>query len=236
MDSTHIVITSSLLGCERGTKSCLMSCRGWSVPCPSRFTPRKDPVPIGSWVGPRAGLDGCGKSCLLPPGFNPRIVQPVASHCTNGIPAHTFCNISRNVVRRYKFCVVQHFKGVIWYKVNCLCEGYKFLGDPGLICGEALMTTAVLRNMLVRPHHSRRMILLLETHMYIGLKISHVIVYSPSYAPGRSMWHGSLGSQRKWLLRTLTVPSLCQNCPLSPMTIYIVWMYYDHPLSIPLAK
>jgi hypothetical protein len=29
-------------------------------------------------VGPRAGLDGCGKS-RPPPGFDPRTVQPVAS-------------------------------------------------------------------------------------------------------------------------------------------------------------
>ena len=30
----------------------------------------------GGWVGPRAGLDRCGKS--PPPGFDPRIIQPVA--------------------------------------------------------------------------------------------------------------------------------------------------------------
>jgi len=33
---------------------------------------------IGGWVGFKAGLDGCGKS-RPPPGFDPRIVQPVAS-------------------------------------------------------------------------------------------------------------------------------------------------------------
>jgi len=33
---------------------------------------------IGGWVGPRAGLDGCGKSCR-PQGFDPQTVQPVAS-------------------------------------------------------------------------------------------------------------------------------------------------------------
>ena len=36
----------------------------------------------GGWVGPRAGLDGCGKSGL-PPGFDPRTVQPVASRYTD---------------------------------------------------------------------------------------------------------------------------------------------------------
>jgi len=32
---------------------------------------------IGSWVGPRIGTEGCGKS-RPPPGFHPRTVQPVA--------------------------------------------------------------------------------------------------------------------------------------------------------------
>jgi hypothetical protein len=35
----------------------------------------------GNWVGPRAGLDRCGKS-RPPPGFDPRTVQPVASRFT----------------------------------------------------------------------------------------------------------------------------------------------------------
>ena len=40
------------------------------------------------WVGPRAGLDRCGKS-LPPPGFDLRTVQPVASHITDcAIPAY----------------------------------------------------------------------------------------------------------------------------------------------------
>ena len=43
---------------------------------------------IGSWVGHRAGLDGCG-NCRPPPGFDPRTVQPVASRYTDcAILAH----------------------------------------------------------------------------------------------------------------------------------------------------
>ena len=43
---------------------------------------------IGGWVGPRAGLDGCGKS-RPPPGFDPRTVQPVTSRYTDrAIPTH----------------------------------------------------------------------------------------------------------------------------------------------------
>ena len=36
---------------------------------------------MGGWVGPRGGLDGYRKS-HLPPGFDPLIVQPVASRYT----------------------------------------------------------------------------------------------------------------------------------------------------------
>jgi len=41
-------------------------------------------------MGPRTGLDGCGKS-RPPPGFNPRTVQPVASRYTDcALPAYTY--------------------------------------------------------------------------------------------------------------------------------------------------
>jgi hypothetical protein len=33
-------------------------------------------------MGPRTGLDGC-EECRPPPGFDPRIVQPVTSCCTD---------------------------------------------------------------------------------------------------------------------------------------------------------
>ena len=37
---------------------------------------------IGGSVGPRAGVDGCGKS-RPPPGFGPGTVQPVVSRYTD---------------------------------------------------------------------------------------------------------------------------------------------------------
>jgi hypothetical protein len=37
---------------------------------------------VGGWVGPRAGLEGGGKS-RLPPGFDLRTVLPVLSRCTD---------------------------------------------------------------------------------------------------------------------------------------------------------
>jgi hypothetical protein len=42
----------------------------------------------GGWVGLRAGLNGCGKSCHSSV-FDPRTVQPVASHYTDwAVPTH----------------------------------------------------------------------------------------------------------------------------------------------------
>jgi hypothetical protein len=38
---------------------------------------RPDTCCIGGWVGPRAGLDGCGE-CSRSPGFDPRTFQPVS--------------------------------------------------------------------------------------------------------------------------------------------------------------
>jgi len=44
---------------------------------------------MGDWVGPRAGLDGCGKS-RPPPGVDSHTIQPVASRYTDcSVPAPT---------------------------------------------------------------------------------------------------------------------------------------------------
>ena len=63
---------------------------GGQLHAPAALPPGKRPGThcIGGWVGPRAGLGGCGKS-RPPPGFDPRTVQPVSSRYTdNAIPAH----------------------------------------------------------------------------------------------------------------------------------------------------
>jgi len=57
---------------------------------PAAFPPGKRPGThcIGGWVGPRAGLNGRGKS-RPPPRFDPLTVQPVASRSTDyAIRAH----------------------------------------------------------------------------------------------------------------------------------------------------
>jgi len=64
---------------------------GWVVNAtPRPLYPRERPGThcIRSWVGPRAGLEGCGNS-RPPPGFDVRTVQPEASRYTDwAIPAH----------------------------------------------------------------------------------------------------------------------------------------------------
>jgi len=63
---------------------------GWSTSHPGRLYPRERTGThcTGGWVGPRDGLDSCGKS-LPPPGCDPRTFQPVESRCTYwAIPAH----------------------------------------------------------------------------------------------------------------------------------------------------
>jgi hypothetical protein len=59
---------------------------------PAAFYPRKRPGThfTGGWVGPRAGLDKCGKS-RPPTGFDPRTVQPVASRYNDWATRPTAC-------------------------------------------------------------------------------------------------------------------------------------------------
>jgi hypothetical protein len=59
--------------------------RGWVVSTmPRPFYPLERPGThrTGGWVGPRAVQDLCEKS-RLPPGFDPRTVEPVASRYTD---------------------------------------------------------------------------------------------------------------------------------------------------------
>jgi len=57
---------------------------------PGRFAPGKDPVPIVLKAGWAPWSVWIVVENVVPPGFNPRTVQPVASRYTDyAIPAHT---------------------------------------------------------------------------------------------------------------------------------------------------
>jgi hypothetical protein len=71
---------------------------------------------IGGWMGPRAGLEGCGKS-RPPPGFDPRTMQPVASGCTDWAIPVWLCYspiIERNL-SRYQISRPHDLQIDIWY-------------------------------------------------------------------------------------------------------------------------
>jgi hypothetical protein len=57
---------------------------------PAVFNPGKDPVPIVQEAGWAPGPVCTGAENLAPPGFDPRTVQPVASHYTNYTTRPTF--------------------------------------------------------------------------------------------------------------------------------------------------
>ena len=68
---------------------------------PVALPPGKTRYPLsGGRVGPRAGLNGCGKS-RPPPGFDPCTVQPVASHHTDwAIPAHILEGVKNSMAHK----------------------------------------------------------------------------------------------------------------------------------------
>ena len=68
---------------------------GWSRPRSDRFTTRKEPVPIGSWIGSRTGIDRCGKSRLQRDSIHgPSSPQPLA----------TATELSRPKCRMISYC------------------------------------------------------------------------------------------------------------------------------------
>jgi hypothetical protein len=71
----------ALLFHDHGTRSGVRGQRQASA----TLYPRERPGAYcaGGCVGPKAGLDRCGKSRPPPPGFDSRTVRPVVSRCTN---------------------------------------------------------------------------------------------------------------------------------------------------------
>jgi hypothetical protein len=73
-----------------------------SVTLPAALLPGRRPGTrcVGCRVGPRSGLDGCGKS-RPPPGFDPRIFTSAPSCYTDcAIPAHDVVSFVKNCLVR----------------------------------------------------------------------------------------------------------------------------------------
>ena len=83
------------------------------------------------WVGPRAGLDRCGKSSP-PRGFDPRTIQPIASHYIDWATRPNFSEFYQNF--RY-FVLSSLFVGHFWIQQQtnrpryCWCFSCKFMAD-----------------------------------------------------------------------------------------------------------
>ena len=86
------------------------------------FIPRKRPGIncTGGWVDPRAGVDRCGKS-RLPPGFDPRTVQPVASRYTDYAtrPTKNTVGTSKTIAQRTRVCV-EHSSTWSLFAAECM--------------------------------------------------------------------------------------------------------------------
>ena len=73
---------------------------------------RPDTHCIGGWLGPSAGLDGCGNS-RPPPGFDPRTVQLAANRYTDcALPALTYRLIAAGYLH-------EGSRELCWLKTNC---------------------------------------------------------------------------------------------------------------------
>jgi hypothetical protein len=79
--------------------------RGWVVNAtPSRFTPGKDLLPLYRRLGGPQGRSGRVQKISLPPGFDPRTVQPVASRYTDyAIPAPPYIFVTLLLLLDYSF-------------------------------------------------------------------------------------------------------------------------------------
>ena len=71
------------------------------MPRPGRFTPGKDTVPIVQEAVWPQGRSGPVQKSRLPPGFDPRTVQPVGSRYTDYSTRPTLCKCKNNYIYIY---------------------------------------------------------------------------------------------------------------------------------------
>jgi len=88
--------------------------RKWGVSVTPRplFIPGKDPVPIAQEAGWAPGPVWIGAENLAPPGFDPRTVQPVASHYTDWATRPTKGN---RIVDILRYTVHRIYQGGLYF-------------------------------------------------------------------------------------------------------------------------
>ena len=92
---------------------------------PAALCPGKDPIPIIQEAGWAPGLVWTGAENLAPPGFDPRTVQPVASHYTDWATRPTFrIRIAIKYNIKYKTYFILY---VSVYSKNRGCLTWKFI-------------------------------------------------------------------------------------------------------------
>jgi hypothetical protein len=84
---------------------------------PRPLYPRERPGTYckGGWLGPRGGLDSCGKSHPQP-GFDPRTVQPVASRYTDRA-TRPFSVKQYHLKNKYLYCICLYDE---LFKTQCI--------------------------------------------------------------------------------------------------------------------
>ena len=97
---------------------------GWSTPRSGRFTPRKDTrYPLYRSLGGPQGRSGWVRKTSPPSGFDPRNVQPVASH-------HADCDIPTHDMGSYVHVLLS--LPASWWRVQLESERYHIRIQAGL--------------------------------------------------------------------------------------------------------
>jgi hypothetical protein len=117
---------------------------GWSTPRPGRFTPGKE-TPYAFYRRLGGPHDRCGwmRKSTLPPGFDRRTIQPVASRYSDcAIPAH-----SHQLHRKPKLKFTQFFKSNVFH-VRALYYTKTLIISK---CTKRVLSSIVTHSYMFRP-------------------------------------------------------------------------------------
>jgi hypothetical protein len=142
---------------------------------PWQLCPREKPGTqcVGGWVGPRAGLDGCGKSrphrdSIPGPSSRGQMIQNHISvyhgtYCYDAF-AHSHVYISRLLLKQDNACVIQHrgafVQPILQWKSSITYSECVFVA-LGIVhamhmCHICVLFTSKYFSTLTHKHHSRK--------------------------------------------------------------------------------